>query len=139
MVGIEAAVQWAAPAAQALIAAMATDMWSTTRDRVARLLSRRPEAADEVTEELDEARQLVIDGGTSDEAREAASAEWAARFRRALNRDPALLDQLRHLLAEHGLEETESGTGFTQNVSATDGGIVFNQGSGTQTNNVQRS
>ncbi|MFD5570423.1 hypothetical protein [Streptomyces cadmiisoli] len=136
MGGIDAS-QLAVSAAQALIASMTTDLWASTRDRFARLLSRRPDATEDVAEELDESRQQLLDAGATDEAREETSTEWVSRFRRALTRDPALLDELRSLIAEHGLETPTGTGGVTQNVSATGGGIVFNQGTGTQTNQVQ--
>ncbi|MFZ4179904.1 hypothetical protein [Streptomyces sp. R02] len=136
VVGIDAS-QWAVSAAQALIASMTTDLWASTRDRFARLLSGRPDATEDVAEELDESRQQLLDAGATDEAREDASTEWVSRFRRALTRNPALLYELRSLITEHGLEAPASTDGVTQNVSATGGGIVFNQGTGTQTNQVQ--
>ncbi|MFD7826233.1 hypothetical protein [Kitasatospora sp. NPDC059803] len=128
--------QWAVSAAQALIAAMTTDLWAGARDRFAGLLSRRPDSVDEVAEELDEARQQLLDAGVTEEATEETSAEWGSRFRRALTRDPSLVDEIRKILAQQNMEAPAASGGLTQNVSATGGGIVFNQGTGTQTNQV---
>ncbi|MEU3559733.1 hypothetical protein [Kitasatospora sp. NPDC006786] len=128
--------QWAVSAAQALIAAMTTDLWVGARDRFAGLLARRPESAGEVAEELDDARQQLLDAGVTEEAAEETSAEWVGRFRRALTRDPSLVEEVRALLAEQGVGVPGNGGSLVQNVSATGGGIVFNQGSGIQNNQV---
>ncbi|MFB7619454.1 hypothetical protein [Kitasatospora sp. NPDC056181] len=128
--------QWAMSAAQALITAMTTDLWAGARDRFAGLLARRPESAGEVAEELDDARQQLLDAGVTEEAAEETSAEWVSRFRRALTRDPSLVEEIRTLLEEQNVEAPAASGRFTQNFSATGGGIVFNQGTGTQANQV---
>jgi hypothetical protein len=133
--GLDAA-QWAVPAAQALISAMTSDLWTSARERFARILARRSDTADEVSEDLEESRQQLVDAGGTDEAREEISAEWLNRFRRALTRDPSLLDELRSLIDEHGEKQTTGGGDVTQHVSAAGGGIVFNQGTGAQHNQV---
>jgi hypothetical protein len=115
---------------------MTSDLWTSARERFARILARRSDAADEVSEDLEESRQQLVDAGGTDEAREEISAEWLNRFRRALTRDPSLLDELRLLINEHGEKQTTDGGDVTQHVSATGGGIVFNQGAGVQHNQV---
>ncbi|MBC9728452.1 hypothetical protein [Streptomyces sp. TRM68367] len=135
MDGLDAA-QWATPAVQALISAMTSDLWVSARDRFARVLARRPDAAGEVSEDLEESRLQLVDAGGADEAREEITSEWLGRFRRALTRDPSLMDELRSLIEEHGEKQTSPSGSVTQHVSATGGGIVFNQGTGVQNNQV---
>ncbi|MGP8302007.1 hypothetical protein ACTPOK_29620 [Streptomyces inhibens] len=129
--------QWAAPAVQALINAMTGDLWTSVRDRFARILARRSNGTDEVSEDLEESRQQLVNAGDSDEVREEISAEWLSRFRRALSRDPSALDDLRSLIDEYGAKTTANGGEVTQHVSASGGSIVFNQGSGVQHNQAQ--
>ncbi|MET9761116.1 hypothetical protein ABZ016_18940 [Streptomyces sp. NPDC006372] len=136
MAGLDA-TQWATPAVQALIGAMTSDLWASARDRFARVLARRPDAAGEVSEDLEESQQQLVDAGATDEAREEISSEWLGRFRRALTRDPSLLDELRSLIEDYGEKQASPGV-VTQNVSATGGGTVFNQGTGVQNNQVDQ-
>ncbi|MDV9189335.1 hypothetical protein R6L23_14140 [Streptomyces sp. SR27] len=129
-------VQWAAPAAQALVGAMMGDLWGSVRDRFTGILSRRSEGASDVAEELEESRQRLLGAEGGEETRNEVMAEWRSRFRRALTQNPMLLDEIRTMLAEfEGDKPAEQRYHVEQHVRSS-GGIVFNLGSGTQHNSV---
>ncbi|MEV6728727.1 MULTISPECIES: hypothetical protein [unclassified Streptomyces] len=131
------ASQWAAPAVQALISSMSSDLWASARARFARVLARRSGATEDVLDDLDEARQQMVDRGDADEVRDEISAEWLNRFRRALTRDPSLVEEIRSLVDEYGHKAASSEGGVTQNVNASGHAVIFNQGTGTQNNRME--
>lgn len=98
-----ALVDLARSAGTAVVALMATDAWERTRDGAVALWRRgNPARADGVADELDATRDDLLaarqtgDDQTEDELRE----EWTGRVRRLLREEPAVADELRHLLAE---------------------------------------
>lgn len=95
-------VQFAQTAGTTVVALMATDAWSATRDRVVALWRRfRPADSEDVEAALDETREQVIlaregEGGTEDRL----AGEWQGRMMLLLATDPATAPALERVLRE---------------------------------------
>lgn len=132
-------VQWAAPAAQALVGAMMGDLWGSVRDRFTGILSRRSGDESDISDELEESRHRLLEAGGDEETHGEVLSEWRSRFRRALTQNPELLEELRALLGEfHEDPPVQQNHRVEQHIQ-TSGGTVFNLGSGTQNNSVPGS
>ncbi|MFC9861545.1 MULTISPECIES: hypothetical protein [unclassified Streptomyces] len=89
----------AATGATTLVGLMVSDVWTTTRERVARFLA-RGEDTGAVDDELETSREELIaarDGADPDVAADVEE-EWRLRLRRALRADPAAAQELRALI-----------------------------------------
>ncbi|MFG3053591.1 hypothetical protein ACGFZP_21935 [Kitasatospora sp. NPDC048239] len=90
-------------AGSALVSAMATDGWQQARAAVVEWWrSRRPDRADEVGSDLEAVRAQVLaarDQGDED-TEQALAGVWRLRLQQLAGEDPALVDELRLLLAE---------------------------------------
>lgn len=89
----------AATGATTLVGLMVSDVWTTTRERVARFLA-RGEGTGAVDDELETSREELIaarDGADPDVAADVEE-EWRLRLRRALRADPAAAQELRALI-----------------------------------------
>ncbi|MGC0378932.1 hypothetical protein [Streptomyces sp. SAI-229] len=87
--------------ASVLVHAMSTDAWPQVRAAMVTLWRRaRPEQADAVEAELEEAREVLLaDRDSGDEAVKAGlAADWQGRVWRLLVEDPSLADELRRIL-----------------------------------------
>ncbi|MFF7680974.1 hypothetical protein [Actinacidiphila glaucinigra] len=131
-------MQWATPAAQALLAAMTSDLWASARDRFAAVLARRSGHTAEMADELDESRQELLGDPGNEDLRSGVETEWARRLRRVLTQDPETLEEIRHLITEFGASDDQSATIVNQHIAVRDKGISFNQGSGVQHNRASR-
>lgn len=89
----------AATGATTLVGLMVSDVWTTTRERVARFLA-RGEDTGVVDDELETSREELIaarDAADPDVAADVEE-EWRLRLRRALRADPAAAQELRALI-----------------------------------------
>lgn len=135
-------VALATAGATALVQQMATDGWTSARDRMVTFFSRRGSASPAaVEEELDTVRaELVAAQGNEDEDLVAdVRSEWRLRLRRTLAADPEAAAELRALLDELTPDAAESRPGSVVYNNTFSGGVShgpviqigsLNQGSG---------
>ncbi|MGA5424930.1 hypothetical protein [Streptomyces lavendulocolor] len=98
----EQIVTLAASGGAAVVAAMATDAWQTTRDGVVRLFRRQ---GAEVEGRLDEDAALVATAAedeSAEAARQALAPGWALKLRTLLAAHPEYAEELRALLPAEG-------------------------------------
>ncbi|WP_030180433.1 hypothetical protein [Streptomyces violaceorubidus] len=95
-------VQFAQTAGTTVVALMATEAWSATRDRVVALWQRfRPGDVDGVEAALDEARaQIVLAREGESEAEDRLAGEWQGRMVLLLTTDPSTAPALERVLRE---------------------------------------
>ncbi|WP_328839884.1 hypothetical protein [Streptomyces europaeiscabiei] len=119
---------------------MTSEVWEQVKSGVSALF-RRGRKADDVAieDELDESvRELRVsldngDQETQDELRQ----QWRGKFRRLILEDPELAAELRSLLDDWSSLEAATGNAIPtihQTATASDGGRVYQQGTGTQNN-----
>lgn len=119
-------VTLAQSASVTLVGLMATDAWERTRDGVVALWQRaRPERADAVAAELDNAREdLAADAGSEGEL----AAEWQGRIRRLLIDRPQVAEDLQRLLDELAPGATAPTAAVSQRDTATGHSRVYQAG-----------
>ncbi|MER7752980.1 hypothetical protein [Kitasatospora sp. NPDC097643] len=131
---VESLSALAAAGGAGIVQAAGTDVWTATRDRVARLLGRgRPEAEQAARERLDRTGEALRAAATPEERAAAASrqeASWQTRLEDFLEGlDPAeqaqAADQLRALLATTPPPAVQL---RADNSGVTAGGDISNQG-----------
>ncbi|WFE40669.1 hypothetical protein [Micromonospora sp. WMMD998] len=104
-------------AGQAVVAAMASEMWPVLRDRLTRLYARTSEGrATEVADALEDSRQAVLGGNSSPDI---VATRWQGRFEAMLEVYPDQLEPLREVVVGASAE------------AETDPGQVFRVGSAT--------
>ncbi|WP_431932427.1 hypothetical protein [Micromonospora sp. RP3T] len=104
-------------AGQAVVAAMASEMWPIVRDRLTRLYARTSEGrASEVADALEDSRRAVLGGNSSPDF---VATRWQGRFEAMLEVHPDQLEPLREVVVGATVE------------AETDPGQVFRVGSGT--------
>ncbi|MGH4021218.1 MAG: hypothetical protein ACRDT0_18715 [Pseudonocardiaceae bacterium] len=85
----------------ALVGAMATDAWQTTRSGVARLFGRDGSARQAAVEaQLDGNAALVAQAEDPDEVRQSLAAVWRLELAALLRHNPGAEDELRALVAQ---------------------------------------
>ncbi|UCM91260.1 hypothetical protein [Streptomyces marincola] len=124
----------AAAGAATLVAAMATDLWQSTREAVVGLFRRagRGRRAT-VAAQLDNNAALVGSCGTPDEVRQALLDFWTVELRELLRSEPSCRSSLARLVEEAGTPGPGGGGAIRsttrprleQRNSASDGGTVF--------------
>ncbi|KUJ66225.1 hypothetical protein ACZ90_39265 [Streptomyces albus subsp. albus] len=89
--------------AAAVVAAMATELWQTTRDAVLGLFPRADRSRRTAVEaQLDGNEALVREAADPDEVRRALAGFWALELAALLRRDPACREPLARLAGEVG-------------------------------------
>ncbi|WP_059008144.1 hypothetical protein [Streptomyces specialis] len=117
--------------AAALVAAMATDLWQTTRNGVAGLFGRtgRRRRA-QVTAQLDHHAALVEGAAAPEDVRRALLGSWAVELQALLHREPSCREPLARLVGEaRGARPDDYGgvvrAHLEQANTARDSGTVF--------------
>ncbi|MFE3429990.1 hypothetical protein [Streptomyces sp. NPDC059171] len=110
----------------AVAAAMATDLWQSTRNAVLGLFHRdAPESAAPVGARLDDGDALVRTSTVPDDVRRALSAIWSRELRELLRRDPDCRASVARLTAEVDRAFASRRAAMVQNNTARDSGTVF--------------
>lgn len=136
----EALNAMAAAGGSAIVAAMATDAWGATRDRISRLLGRGDAARVTVVEgQLDDDATLIE--RASDDEREQALAElapvWRRRLVRLLEEQPGVESELREAVTAIHAALPSSQQAWAQ-TNITHGGTAFAVQGGSQQVNYYR-
>lgn len=121
--------------AATIVAAMATDAWSTARECVVELFHRRsPDQRGELEVQLDANAALVSASGDADRARTALLGLWQLQLEGLLDRRPEIVEELTALTTRIQTLLPVAGQQFVQHNSARDHGIVNAVQHGTQKN-----
>lgn len=128
-------------AGQAVVDAVASDMWGKVRDRVVQVFQRHaPERAQGAADQLDQTRVLIADGG--DTGRIRAAALWQGRFEALLADHPGAALDLESLVRDLNLERSiatrQSINVENSPISVRRGSVTFKQTGvdNSQTNNT---
>ncbi|MBY8876810.1 hypothetical protein [Actinacidiphila acidipaludis] len=124
--------QFAAPAAQTLLATMLTDGWNAAKGRLIHIFSRTEGDPQTAGQSLDELRQRAI-ANNSPEALEQRRSEVFALLCTAISRDPGAIAPLKELLRD--LEDSSApvkAREIHQSATVQDNGVNFQQISGIQ-------
>ncbi|MGS2642901.1 hypothetical protein [Streptosporangium sp. LJ11] len=125
---LEEVLTLAMTGATTVVAAMATDLWDDTRDRVARLWRRGEEGADaggavETLLRIDNAS--VSGSADADRTRQALVGAWQIRFEELLTERPEVAVEVAALIAAVDKKMSEARRQWVQNVVATHGGHAY--------------
>jgi hypothetical protein len=132
----EALTALSAAGGTAVVEAMATDAWKTTRDHVARLFARGGAGRQEAIEAaLDGDAGILI--GTEEAEREQVRrglvAVWQRRMVQLLDQYPDAADDLHHLISRIHAALPPAQQAWVQYNTATAGGtVIAHQGTGSQ-------
>lgn len=106
-------------AATTMVTLLTTDVWERAKSAVVALWQRvRPERAEAVGGELEEARTQLLDSGGQPEIAQALVEEWQGRLRLLLLSHPHLADELRRLVDAGFRPHADSPPGVTVHMSA---------------------
>ncbi|WP_331735780.1 hypothetical protein OG333_37520 (plasmid) [Streptomyces anulatus] len=119
--------------ATTIVAAMATDAWTTARNRVAALFHRRnPDLQAQIEAQLDANSAFVAQDQNVDRSRRALIGLWQLELQRLLSADPGAADDLSTQTAEIQSELPAALQEWVQHNTARDHGVVNAVQHGTQ-------
>jgi hypothetical protein len=131
----------AAAGAAAIISAMATDLWGSFRDRLAKVIGRAGRRGEEPLNDhaavlFDRARETIMRAPEQDRSQVAAGQHTviAHLLTGAMADDPVIVDRIRALLTEFGTTTAPHPANGDQNATASDSAQQAAQYSGTQHN-----
>jgi hypothetical protein len=130
---VEALAALAAATGSAVVAAMATDAWQTTRDGVARLFGRGgPQRRSGIEAQMDADAALVEQASDRVQVRQGLAPSWQEEVARLLEEHPDVEPELRDLIAR--VQETlpAEQTRWVQSPTARDNSTQFNVQGGKQ-------
>ncbi|MFE1413421.1 hypothetical protein ACFW6F_21865 [Streptomyces sp. NPDC058746] len=110
----------------AIVAAMATDAWQTTRPRVLELFRwLSPARQTRIEVQLDDDALLVAQDGDADDAREDLRPGWRRQLVALLNQHPEAADELQSLIDQINRALPQPQQNWVMNVTARDRAAAF--------------